>query len=168
MLTPKSSTRVKGRISAQDFHAEHRDDVFAPTPLATSLKINLNLMQPRKLEGRIGDFTGAFLNALVDEEVIVRPPQVVRYSKPTLWRLLKALYGLRKAPALWHKCLAELLAKLSVIQLESDSSLYVGKDLAVFVHVDDLLAVGPGARIEWLFEEIQKLAEKYLKEGGRK
>ena len=118
------------------------------------------------MQCQVNDVMYFILNALVDEEVIVRPPQVVKYPKPTLWRLLKALYGLRKAPALWHKCLAELLAKLSVIQLKSDSSLYVGKDLVVFVHVDDLLAVGPGPQVERLFEEIQKLAE-FRAEGWR-
>ncbi len=51
VLTPKSPTRVKGRICAQDFLAEHRDDAFAPTLVATSLKIVLNLMQHRRWRG---------------------------------------------------------------------------------------------------------------------
>ncbi len=42
--------------------------------------------------------------------------------------------------------MAELLAKLNVIQVKSDSSLYVGKDLVVFVHVDDLLGLGQDRR----------------------
>jgi hypothetical protein len=161
VVTPKSATRVKGRVCAQDYHAEHRDDTFAPTPLATSLKIVLNLMRSCGWHGRLGDFTGAFLNALVDEEVFVRPPRVVHYDKKMLWKLKKALYGLRKAPALWHQCLAAMLGKIGLKQLVSDSSLYYGEisGLVVFVHVDDLLAVGDRSRIEWLFEEIQKQAE---------
>ncbi len=109
--------------------------------------------------GRLGDFTAAFLNALVDEEVLVRPPRVVQYKSPTLWRLQKALYGLRQAPALRHQCLAKIIADIGLLQLLSDSSLYHGKDSIVFVHVDDLLAVGPGSQIEWLFDQIQLRAE---------
>ena len=69
----------------------------------------LNIMLQRGWRGRVGDLTAAFLNAAVDETVVVRPPKVVHYASPTLWKLEKALYGLRKAPILWHKCLASLL-----------------------------------------------------------
>ena len=85
---------MKGRVCAQDFHTDRREDVFAPTPLATSLKIVLNLMLHRGWRGRLGDFSAAFLNAMADEDVIVRPPKVVSYKKKTLWKLKKALYGL--------------------------------------------------------------------------
>ena len=53
------------------------------------------------------DISCAFLNALLDEKVFIRPPPVLArlglLFPNTLWLALRAIYGLRKSPKLWEE-----------------------------------------------------------------
>ena len=79
--------------------------VYSPTPSVTALRLLLSLASSRGHRLRIGDFSTAFLHAPMDIETFVRPPQV--YAKQgVLWRLRKALYGMRRAPKLFFNLFA--------------------------------------------------------------
>ena len=59
-----------------------------------------------------------------------------------LWRLKKAMYGLKSAPREWQDHLAEILAtKLNFVRLLSDSSVYYCATLTLWllVYVDDFV-----------------------------
>ena len=53
------------------------------------------------------DISCAFLNALLDEKFLIRPPPVLArlglLFPNTLWLALRAIYGLRKSPKLWEE-----------------------------------------------------------------
>ena len=55
----------------------------------------------------MGDVSTAFLHALMNEEVFVWPPKEFYPEGKCLWRLKKAMYGLRQAPKLWQEHFAE-------------------------------------------------------------
>jgi len=85
-------------------------DVYAATGAYRSLRILMALVAAFGLICHSADVTNAFLNALlgIDEIVYVQCPP--GYEKPGyVWKLKRALYGLRTAPKAWFKELTEFL-----------------------------------------------------------
>ena len=69
----------------------------------------------------MGDVSTAFLHALMIEEVFVWPPKEFYPEGKCLWRLKKAMYGLRQAPKLWQEHFAEVMTtKLGFRRCKSD------------------------------------------------
>ena len=68
------------------------------------------------LDWRIGlwDVGAAFLHATVNGERYVVPPHEFYDQGSVLWKLKKALKGLRTAPCAWQDHLAELLRTRSL------------------------------------------------------
>ena len=145
--------KVKARLCAQDFaHHQKRDDLYSPTPSVTALRLLLSLASNRGHRLRIGEFSTAFLHAPMDIETFVRPPQV--YAKQgVLWRLRKALYGMRRAPKLFFNLLHEILSELGMQSLRSEPTFYFKGSLLLLVHVDDPLVAGTDEDIEWIFSD---------------
>ena len=133
---------VKARLCAQDFaHLQKRDDLYSPTPSVTALRLLLSLV------------SSAFLHAPMVIETFVRPPQV--YAKQgVIWRLRKALYGMRRAPKLFFNLLHEILSELGMQSLRSEPTFYFKGSLLFLVHVDDPLVAGTDEDIEWIFREL--------------
>ena len=107
------------------------------------------------------DVHTAFLHADVDQEFFAEPPESNDWYDAALredevWKL-KALYGSRKAPKLWHQHVVSLLESLKYHQLLTDPSCFRNDELNIekFTVVDDGLLFGP--RIEVLrFVELVK------------
>jgi hypothetical protein len=55
-----------------------------------------------------------------------------------IWKLQKALYGLRRSPLLWYKLLRSALEKLGLHALHEDSCVLTNGWITVFFHVDDI------------------------------
>lgn len=89
------------------------------------------------------DFVSAFLNALSDPNVYIKPQDGVKIQDGSCWKLKRALYGTARASRLWHKTLEKLLHSLGFIRLVADACLYYRKDKIlpelIFFHVDDLI-----------------------------
>ena len=73
------------------------------------------------------------------------PPAEVNPNGDKLWKLLKAMYGLRSAPKAWQDHFAKIMATLGFRRLKSEPNVYVNSDTGVMVlsYVDDLLYSGP-------------------------
>ena len=69
------------------------------------------------------------------------PPREFIQNTNIIWRLNKALYGLRAAPKLWQQHLGATLAQLHLHQLKSDHCVWVSRQLAVRRYVDDLIII---------------------------
>lgn len=157
---------VKARVCAQDFNtAGKRDDVFSPTPNPLLVRLILVLTAKFNLKIVLGDYSTAFLHAWLDEDLYMYPPKVVStrgqiYNK--VWKLLKALYGVRRSPQLFYRHLKQVLQSLGFQALKSDPCMFwkppddQGPGIFLVVHVDDLLVAGREQQVEWVFEEIQK------------
>ena len=90
-----------------------------------------------------GDISTAFLHADIRETVYVRPPSEVQ-TDGKVWRLLKALYGLKSSPKTWSDHLASLLTNnLGFTRSLTDCCLYYNTEHKtwVLVYVDDLFVV---------------------------
>eukprot|EP00439_Symbiodinium_sp_Y106_P019913 s3222_g2.t1 len=72
----------------------------------------------------MGDVSTALLHALMNEEVFVWPPKEFYPEGNCLWRLKKAMYGLRQAPKLQEHFAEVMTTKLGFRRCKSDPNLY--------------------------------------------
>lgn len=91
------------------------------------------------------DVKTAFLHRDLKEEVYVSQPEgfEVKGQESKVYKLHKALYGLRQAPRAWNEKLNRVLGELKFVNCSKEPALYQRQDrdhlLLVAVYVDDLL-----------------------------
>ncbi|CAI7819251.1 unnamed protein product [Closterium sp. NIES-53] len=87
---------------------------FSPTPKMTTLRVLLHVAAQRDYELHPLDFSTAFLQGSVHEEIWLRRPPGFTGSFPagTQWSLRRPVYDLRQAPREWHNTLRTTLAAL--------------------------------------------------------
>jgi hypothetical protein len=92
------------------------------------------------------DAKWAFLNGFLEEEVYVdQPPGFEVKEQPTkVYRLKKALYGLKKDPRAWYNIIDTYLIKSGFSRIQNEPTLYTetyqqGKILIVCLYVDDMI-----------------------------
>ncbi|MBW0476803.1 hypothetical protein O181_016518 [Austropuccinia psidii MF-1] len=131
--------RGNSQLSGLDFH-----ETFAPTATFASLRILLTLAAKSDLIIASFDFTAAYLNAYIDEEVWIRPPDGLEILPGSGCRLHKALYGTRQAGRCWWNHLKKSLASRGFKSSNYDSSVYINNEtgLTIWLHVDDGIVFG--------------------------
>ena len=104
----------------------------------------LSLVIARSWSCALADISTAFLRAPLAEEVFVWPPQEFYPTNNCLWKLNKAMCGLRQSPQLCQSHFASVIVKLGFRRCKSDSNLYchMSRDLYLLAYVDDLLVAG--------------------------
>ncbi|KAL9260570.1 Copia protein-like protein [Drosera capensis] len=94
------------------------------------------------------DVKSAFLNGELEEEVYITQPEgfEVQGQKHLVYRLSKALYGLRQAPRAWNTRLDKSLKELRFTRCSQEQAVYTrGEEdaaLILGVYVDDLIVTG--------------------------
>ena len=134
--------RVVVRGCFQNVEKNEEDNLFASTPSLVTMRLLLCMAMSGITRG---DVRTAFLHAAMSGEVYVWPPKEFYPNFDCLWRLKKAMYGLRQAPKLWQEHFAEVMtSKLGFRRCKSDPNLYCHESgkLYVLAYVDDLLVVG--------------------------
>ena len=58
-----------------------------------------------------------------------------------MWKLQKALYGLRASPLLWYKKLKEVLEELGLKEAFEDPCVFSNGKVIVFFFVDDIIII---------------------------
>jgi len=123
-------------------------EVFAPVACLESIRFLLAIATHRGWTVHHLDVKSAFLNSDLAEVVYVEQPPgyVVRGKERKVYKLHKALYGLRQAPRAWNAKLDSSLLKLGFRCSAAEHAVYMrgtGDDLLlVGVYVDDLIVVG--------------------------
>jgi hypothetical protein len=135
--------RHKARICVRgDLQHHVSDEIYAATGAYRSFRILMALVCAFDLECHQIDFKNAFINANMDDEIYTACPP--GYSKPgKVWKLLKALYGLRKSPRLWFDELVSFLKGLGFHHCPDEPCILINNDtgLILFLYVDDLLVI---------------------------
>ncbi|CAI7911643.1 unnamed protein product [Closterium sp. NIES-53] len=146
---PSSPPAFKARYVARGF--SHRQGVdyfhtFSPTPKMTTLRVLLHVAAQRDYELHSLDFSTAFLQGSLHEEIWLRRPPGFTGTFPagTQWNLRRPVYGLRQAPREWHDTLRTTLAALGFAPSTADPSLFLRTDTSllpfyVLVYVDNLV-----------------------------
>jgi len=118
-------------------------EVFAPVANLESVRIIIALVAKYNLEQDQMDFSAAYLNGELDEELYMMPPTRVQIKPGHCWRLHRSLYGLKQAGWTWNKTLDRKLREMCFTWLNAETCLYVYKEKGnlcfLVVYVDDLL-----------------------------
>ncbi|CAI7752522.1 unnamed protein product [Closterium sp. NIES-53] len=146
------------------FRASVSDREFSPTPKMTTLWVVLHVAAQRDYELHSLDFSTAFLQGSLHEEIWLRRPPGFTGSFPpgTQWSLRRPVYGLRQAPREWHDTLRTTLAALGFAPSTADPSLFLRTDASllsfyILVYVDDLVfATADTAGLAHVKSELQK------------
>ncbi|CAI7892666.1 unnamed protein product [Closterium sp. NIES-53] len=126
---PGSPPVFKARYVARGFSQRQVVDFFqnfSPTPKMTTLWVLLHVAAQRDYELHSLDFSTAFLQGSLHEEIWLRRPPGFTGSFPagTQWSLRRPVYGLRQAPREWHDRLRTTLATLGFAPSTTDPSLF--------------------------------------------
>ncbi|CAI7897261.1 unnamed protein product [Closterium sp. NIES-54] len=120
--------------------------ITSPTLMMTSLRVKVHVAARRDYELHSLDFSTAFLQGSLHEEIWLRRPPGFTGSFPagTHWSLWRPVYGLRQAPREWHNTLRTTLAALGFAPSTADPSLFMWTDTSlppfyVLMYVDDLV-----------------------------
>ncbi|CAI7839000.1 unnamed protein product [Closterium sp. NIES-54] len=108
-------------------------NTFSPTPKMTTLRVLLHVAAQRDYELHSLDFSTAFLQGSLHEEIWLRRPPGFTGSFPTgaQWSLRRPVYGLRQAPHKWHDSLRTTLAALGFAPSTADPSLFLRTDTSL-------------------------------------
>ena len=108
---------------------------YSPTSRPQTFRLLLSIAAQRSLSLEQWDVKSAYLEAKLDQEVFLRPPPGVNKAN-TLFKLERALYGLRRAGRLWNQTLHTELIKLGLIQSKHDPCLYFKDNIFLLCYVD--------------------------------
>ncbi|CAI5459239.1 unnamed protein product [Closterium sp. Yama58-4] len=164
---PGSPPVFKARYVARGFSQREGVDffqTFSPTPKMTTLRVLLHIAAQRDYELHSLDFSTAFLQGSLHEEIWLRRPPGFTGSFPsgTQWSLRRPVYGLRQAPREWHDTLRTTLAALGFAPSTADPSLFLRTDTSlppfyILVYVDDLVfATADTQALAHVKSELQK------------
>ncbi|CAI7856431.1 unnamed protein product, partial [Closterium sp. NIES-54] len=164
---PGSPPVFKAHYVARGFSQRQGVDyfqTFSPTPKITTLRVLLHVAAHRDYELHSLDFSTAFLQGSLHEEIWLRRPLGFTGTSPpgTQWSLRRPVYGLRQAPREWHNTLRTTLVALGFAPSTADPSLFLRTDTSlppfyILVYVDDLVfATADTAGLAHVKSELQK------------
>ena len=145
-------TKFKARLVAKGFLQKQGldyDEVFAPIARLETVRLVIAMASYNCWEVHQMDVKSAFLNGSLEEEVFVtQPPGFVMKGRETeVYKLHKALDGLKQAPRAWNKRIDTFLLQIGFMRCTTEYGVYVkGESLSdiliVCLYVDDLLITG--------------------------
>ncbi|CAI7863725.1 unnamed protein product, partial [Closterium sp. NIES-53] len=146
---PGSPPAFKARYVARGFSQRQGVDyfqTFSPTPKMTTLWVLLHVVTQRDYELHSLDFSTAFLQGSLHEEIWLRRPPcfIGSFLASTQWSLRRPVYGLRQAPREWNDTLRTTLAALGFARSTADPSMFLRTDTSlqpfyVLLYVNDLV-----------------------------
>lgn len=158
--------KYKARLVARGFTQREGIDykiTFAPVISHVTIRLALALAAKRRMKVHQIDVATAFLNAELEEEVYMVPPQGITVSPNHVWLLKKGLYGLKQAPRQWYKTLCQHLTHIGFQPIWGEECMYVKtieKMLIILVvYVDDILIC---CKSEDIIEQVKRdIANKF-------
>lgn len=124
------------------------EEVFAPVSRLETIRLLVSIAAAKGWEVHHLDVKTAFLHGELKETVYVTQPEgfEVKGSEGKVYKLNKALYGLRQAPRAWNHKLNAILLELGFRKCTKEPSVYrknvSDQRLIIAVYVDDLFVTG--------------------------
>jgi len=116
-------------------------DKYAPVVSWATVRMLLTLTAHEKLHMWLVNFTNAFAQATLNEQVYIELPQM--FDSPngpdTVLKLNKSLYGLVQAPLSWYNHLMDGLKQAGITKSNNNPCLFFGNKMMVLVYVDDCI-----------------------------
>ena len=147
-----SIDRYKARLVARGFTQEYGIDyneTFAPVVRSTTKRIMMAIAATEGWKLKQLDIKSAFVNASVDEDIYMKPPEGMKAKRDKQGNILylklqRALYGLKQAGRNWYENLVKWLLSQDFIRSKVDPCLFVKLKnkskgyMAISCYVDDL------------------------------
>ena len=97
------------------------------------------------------DVKGTFLYGKVDKELYMEQPEGFVKDRSKVWKLNRAIYGLKQASLQWWKECNQSMKDLGFKNCLSDAGVYVFRDgknfVIAIVYVDDAIFMGPNKKL---------------------
>ncbi|MCP5023831.1 MAG: hypothetical protein GY930_18945, partial [bacterium] len=140
-----------------------REDTYSPVAELSSIRTILACAAEKGWEVIQADFTAAYLNAKLNEPVhMQQPPGLVEGGDRMVWKLSRAIYGMKQSGKLWYDELRGTLKKLGYRPTMTDPCIFTrrnteGRDI-IAIYVDNLLVTGTGnkERLDSLISELEE------------
>nr|GEY78298.1 retrovirus-related Pol polyprotein from transposon TNT 1-94 [Tanacetum cinerariifolium] len=141
-------SRNKARLIAQGYNQQEGidyDETYALVAKLESIRILLAYTCDLDFKLLQMDVKSAFLNGFINEEVYVaQPPGFIDFEKTNhVYKLKKALYGIKQAPKAWYDRLKVFLIKHEYKMRMVDNTLFTKKKssnlIIVQIYVDDII-----------------------------
>ncbi|GKB23474.1 retrovirus-related pol polyprotein from transposon TNT 1-94 [Tanacetum coccineum] len=156
-------SRNKARLVAQGYNQQEGidyDETYDPVTRLESIRILLAYACALDFKLFQMDVKSAFLNGFINEEVYVaQPPGFIDFEKPDhVYKLKKALYGVKQAPKAWYDRLKAFLIKHEYKIGMVDNTLFTkmrsSNLIIVQIYVDDIIF---GSTCQDMCDEFSKI-----------
>ncbi|KAG7599419.1 Integrase catalytic core [Arabidopsis suecica] len=143
--------RYKARLVARGFTQTYGADykeTFAPVAKLHTVRVVLSLATNLSWDLWQMDVKNAFLQGELEDDVYMTPPPGLEdtIDPGKVWRLRKAIYGLKQSPRAWYHKLSRTLKDHGFKKSESDHTLFTLRSsqgiVVVLIYVDDLIISG--------------------------
>lgn len=134
--------RYKARFVAKGFAQRYGRDyyeTFSPVVRHTTIRFLLAMAVKNGMQIFQMDAETAFLQGDLHENVYMRQAQNYDDKTGRVYRLKKAIYGLKQASRMWNIKLNETLLKDGFTRCKTDPCVYYKKGIVLAVYVDDFL-----------------------------
>ena len=131
-------TNNKARLVAQGYNQEEGIDYeenYAPVAQLKAIRRLLAFACSQNFKLYQMDVKSSFLNGYINEEVYIsQPPGFENIEYPNhVYKLKRALYGLKKAPRAWYERLSKFLLEQGFSRGKVDTTLFIRKVLVARV-----------------------------------
>ena len=142
---------IKARLVCNGNQARLQDPnqkIDSPTVKRVSIKLMMAIAAQMGWQVRCQDAKSAFLQSKeLQRDIFVVPPKECQYSKPTLWKLKRPMYGLDEASYLWYETIKDFMEEKGCRRPMSDPAFfyYIKEDRLEGIAttwVDDIFSCG--------------------------
>jgi hypothetical protein len=146
-----------------DYHTWSKEDTTSPVMSQLELLLLMSLAVFHKRVLKNCNVKQAFIQCSLpeNEEYFLRPPVGCPKSKPgQYWRLLRSLYGLKRAPKLWYQMLSNHLKAMGLKCCEHSQCLFTGvlipgePPIYIGIYIDDIIYFSANDTVERKFESL--------------
>jgi transposase InsO family protein len=141
--------RFKARVVAKGFkqiEGVDFNETYAPVCDQNTRRVLFAIAAQQKLHMHQIDVKTAFLNGDLTDITYCEPAPGYAGEKGMVWKLKKALYGLRQAPRAWHDCLVKALVAGDFVVSQADPGLFMKQTkhgvTFLITYVDDMIIAG--------------------------
>ena len=122
-------------------------ETYAPVVQWSTIRLVLTLILANNWVTKQVDYTNAFAQAELAEEVYIESPRCFsRKDNKNVLKLNNSLYGLKQAPKTFYEKLRDGLLERGFVQSMMDPCLFMKKDLICLIYVDDTIITGPNSQ----------------------